>query len=69
VSLFVGGMRIMNIMLVSVTERRARSACVKRWARRASTSCSVPRRSLVLCLVGGILGIIFGALGASRSRR
>ena len=38
ISLLVGGIGIMNIMLVSVTEQRARSGCAKRSAPNARIS-------------------------------
>jgi putative ABC transport system permease protein len=65
VSLLVGGIGIMNIMLVSVTER-TREIGIRRalGATRGTIMGQFLVEAVVLCLLGGLFGVLLGSGGA-----
>jgi putative ABC transport system permease protein len=66
IALVVGGIVIMNIMLVSVVERTSEIGLRKAMgARKKDIRRQFLTESVVLALVGGVIGILFGA-GAAK---
>ena len=65
VSLLVGGIGVMNLLLLSVTQRtREVGLRIALGARRSDIAVQFVLEALLLCVIGGVLGILGGMLAS-----
>jgi putative ABC transport system permease protein len=65
VSLLVGGIGVMNLLLLSVTQRtREVGLRIALGARRSDIAAQFVMEALLLCVTGGVIGILCGVLAS-----
>lgn len=66
ISLVVGGIGVMNIMLVSITERTREIGIRKSLGAKTKTIMfQFLTESIILCMIGGLIGLLLGVSGAA----